>query len=282
MSLILLSPSSLLSISDGDTPEVKMGVRMLGIDTPELHFPGNSNPEKQDPILLKLPEKDVFKKLPEELKNYLLPRLEGAGKRQKKWAKLAKVALEEIVDVSFYSVGKGKTLSNSPFVKGENQSSSLKKRDTEGRKFNRGNRKIFLAVGKEVIDCYGRILAYCGPYLTKEERKVLGQPDTFNLKMLKLGFAISNIHSGNLPKDEDIELVIKAVKEAREKKMGFWSEKDKILHGYEFRALVRMSEGEKGFRYKVGDLRDHLSGKEMKFYKPEEYIKIEEEFRVFK
>ena len=27
-SLILLSPSSLLSISDGDTPEVKMGVRM--------------------------------------------------------------------------------------------------------------------------------------------------------------------------------------------------------------------------------------------------------------
>ena len=29
MPLILLSPSSLLSISDGDTPEVKMGVRMV-------------------------------------------------------------------------------------------------------------------------------------------------------------------------------------------------------------------------------------------------------------
>ena len=268
-----------------------MGVRMLGIDTPELHFPGNSNPEKQDPILAELHKSALFKKLPEELKNYLLPRLEGAGSRQKKWAKLAKVALEEIVDVSFYSVEKGKTLSNSPFVKGENQSVSLKKRNNKTLKQRtlktRGydsvkRRKIFLACGKEVIDCYGRILAYCGPYLTKEERKVLGQPDTFNLKMLKLGFAISNIHSGNLPKDEDIELVIKAVKEAREKKMGFWSEKDKILHGYEFRALVRMSEGEKGFRYKVGDLRDHLSGKEMKFYKPEEYIKIKEEYRVFK
>jgi endonuclease YncB( thermonuclease family) len=36
--LIVLSPSSLLSISDGDTPEVKMGVRMLGIDAPELHL----------------------------------------------------------------------------------------------------------------------------------------------------------------------------------------------------------------------------------------------------
>ena len=40
MPLALISLSSLLSISDGDTPEVKMGVRMLGIDTPELHFPG--------------------------------------------------------------------------------------------------------------------------------------------------------------------------------------------------------------------------------------------------
>jgi endonuclease YncB( thermonuclease family) len=35
---IVLSPASLLSISDGDTPEVKMGVRMLEIDAPELHF----------------------------------------------------------------------------------------------------------------------------------------------------------------------------------------------------------------------------------------------------
>ncbi len=33
MPLILLSPSSLLSISDGDTPEVKMGVRMPGVVT---------------------------------------------------------------------------------------------------------------------------------------------------------------------------------------------------------------------------------------------------------
>jgi hypothetical protein len=29
--LIVLSPSSLLSISDGDTPEVKMGVRKLRV-----------------------------------------------------------------------------------------------------------------------------------------------------------------------------------------------------------------------------------------------------------
>jgi hypothetical protein len=37
--VIQLTPSQQLSISDGDTPEVKMGRRMLVIDTPELPFP---------------------------------------------------------------------------------------------------------------------------------------------------------------------------------------------------------------------------------------------------
>ena len=37
----------------------------------------------------------------------------------------------------------------------------------------------------------------------------------------------------------------------------------------------------KGFRYKVGDLRDFLEGKKIKFQKAEEYINIEEEYRVF-
>jgi hypothetical protein len=32
----------------------------------------------------------------------------------------------------------------------------------------------------------------------------------------------------------------------------------------------------------VKNVRANLSGKETKFYKPEEYINIEEEFRVFK
>jgi hypothetical protein len=42
-----------------------------------------------------------------------------------------------------------------------------------------------------------------------------------------------------------------------------------------------MANGEKGFRYKVGDLRDFLEGKKINFRKAEEYINIEEEYRVF-
>jgi len=45
--------------------------------------------------------------------------------------------------------------------------------------------------------------------------------------------------------------------------------------------MLRMANGEKGFRYKVGDLRDFLEGKKINFRKAEEYINIEEEYRVF-
>lgn len=251
MSLILLNPSSLISISDGDTPEVKMGVRMVGIDTPELHFPGNSSPEKSDPLLAKLPSTAQFKKLPKELREYLEPRLEKGGEIQKKWALKAKEALERIV--------------------------------SEGLKREKGGRrKVFLACGKEVIDCYGRILAFAGPFMTKEEREEFGQPDTFNLRMLKEGFAVSNIHFPNIPKEEDIKLAVDAVRNAKKKGLGFWKEKQKILLGYEFRALVRLAKGEKGFRYKVGDLREILAGKKVEYQKAEEYIFIPEEYRVFK
>jgi hypothetical protein len=42
-----------------------------------------------------------------------------------------------------------------------------------------------------------------------------------------------------------------------------------------------MANGEKGFRCKVGDLRDFLEGKKIKFQKAEEYINLQEEYRVF-
>ena len=37
-----------LRITDGDTPYISVSIRMLSIDTPEVHYPGNQKPSKQD------------------------------------------------------------------------------------------------------------------------------------------------------------------------------------------------------------------------------------------
>lgn len=43
-----LGSKSFERITDGDTPYISMSIRMLSIDTPEVHYPGNSNPERHD------------------------------------------------------------------------------------------------------------------------------------------------------------------------------------------------------------------------------------------
>ena len=54
-----------------------------------------------------------------------------------------------------------------------------------------------------------------------------------------------------------------------------------ILHGYEFRALVRLARNEGGFSYKVTDLREYLKGKTTTPLDPEQYIQLPEEYRIF-
>jgi hypothetical protein len=54
----------------------------------------------------------------------------------------------------------------------------------------------------------------------------------------------------------DQKLAVSAVQAALKKSLGFWAEAGLILHGYEFRSLVRLASGEKGFSYLVHDLRN--------------------------
>ena len=43
-----------LRATDGDTPYVSVSIRMLSIDTPEVHYPGNTKPSRQDDNLAQL------------------------------------------------------------------------------------------------------------------------------------------------------------------------------------------------------------------------------------
>ena len=49
-----LGTKQLTKISDGDTPQVSFSIRMLSIDTPEVHYPGTQSPSKHDSKLAQL------------------------------------------------------------------------------------------------------------------------------------------------------------------------------------------------------------------------------------
>ncbi|HNQ78970.1 MAG TPA: thermonuclease family protein [Acidobacteriota bacterium] len=269
MPALVLHPSKSLMVGSGGSPVIDMRMKLVGIDTPEPRFPEGLSSQRYDEALLRLPATAPFQNLPGELRKHLESRLEGAGTRQKKWSLPAKHALERIVEDGLRVEGNPSPAP--PLPKGEG--ATVKKK---GKR-----RKLFLAVGRESFDCYGRLLAYVAPYMSREEREQEGHPETFNLRMVREGWAVSCIHGGNMPKIKDLALVVSAVKEARREMRGFWAEREKMLHGYEFRALVRMSRGEKGFRYRVADLRDHLLGRSMHLLPAEEYVGIDEEYRVF-
>ena len=49
-----LGTTKLERITDGDTPYISMAIRMLSIDTPEVHYPGTEDPSKHDAKLKEL------------------------------------------------------------------------------------------------------------------------------------------------------------------------------------------------------------------------------------
>ena len=51
-----LGTKQFLRATDGDTPYISLSVRMLSIDAPETHYPGNSRPSNSDAELARLVE----------------------------------------------------------------------------------------------------------------------------------------------------------------------------------------------------------------------------------
>ncbi len=49
-----LGKKRFLRATDGDTPYISVSVRVLSIDTREVHYPGNQKPSKQDANLAQL------------------------------------------------------------------------------------------------------------------------------------------------------------------------------------------------------------------------------------
>jgi len=228
--------------TDGDTPTVSLNIRLINVDAPEVHYPGNSKPSNHDKLLANLLQTHggMF---PPELRHYLAPRLKGKpGTDQETWGNKAREAFKQIAD-------------------------ELLEYDAEK---NRYRRKVFLTIGESPFDRYKRLLAYVAPEEQDEKKRI-----TFNLLLAREGWVVNYIIFPNIPKPKDLELLQDAVHSARTKKKGFWKQPCLLL-GYEFRYAVNTGK-DKAW----GPERYCADVSTARLYLPGDYFRVSPENRLF-
>lgn len=209
-----LSNIKFLHASDGDTPNISLSVRMLSVDAPEKHYPGNAKPSNYDSKLLQLSRWIADKKAPisEGLGAYLYSRLAtgSAGTLQLQQGEAAEAFFMRLINA---------------FLKKESG----------------GIRSLFIRTADETFDSYGRLLAYIAPKYTKAELAAMNrwQRSTFNLMMVRGGWGSSFMIYPSLPSFEDMEMMQQAAREAFIERRGF-NANPLSLAGYEFRMVVRL------------------------------------------
>ena len=209
-----LGKKKYLRATDGDTPYISVPIRMLSIDTPEVHYPGTKKPSKSDDDLMQLAEwiDAGYAPVSDGLGAHLYPRLATgtAGTLHEGQGKAATTAFEEL----------------------------LTERLTKpsGRK-----RSAYIRAADQHFDQYGRLLAYMAPSYSKKERETLSRDElaSFNHLMVKSGWAATFIIFPSIPAYPDLVDFQEAAKTAYERRIGAWAD-PLALTGYEFRMCIKL------------------------------------------
>ena len=259
-----LGTKQLTKISDGDTPQISFSIRMLSIDTPEVHYPGTQSPNKQDEKFAQLAQWLTQGKAPIDgaLGVFLRPKLAtgSAGTLQKQQGDQAAKAFQDLLDAKLTK--------------------------PNGRK-----RSVFLRTADEKFDQYGRVLAYVAPSYEPEELVGLTsmQRATFNLLMVENGWAAPFPIYPSLPKYSDLVLFQSVAEAAAVEKRGTYAD-PMSLTGYEFRMCVRLwevtNELEKGKKLSESERsgwieRFCVDMTTRQIYFPQDYYRVEPFNRVF-
>jgi endonuclease YncB( thermonuclease family) len=207
-----------ISAPDGDTLNIQQPLRMVSCDTPEKEgYAGKAVTVQKilDACRQKLLD-GFYNDIPEATRNFLITRLKSnAAKVHIKAGKDASRQFEVI-------------------------------RDTLIKKGPRKYHPVAVIPSGEVIDSYGRMLAYIARYFDKATLPPKTSPErkTFNLLMIEYGWAVLFPIYPSLPKDkQDLETLIKAAESAWEKKKGMFGKYGTdILLPYEFRMCVKLGE----------------------------------------
>jgi endonuclease YncB( thermonuclease family) len=211
-------PHTLSRISDGDTPVIDQPVRMVSVDTPEKAEYAGLPPTAQvklDRCRQRLQD-GTYQHLPETLRTYLLERLtQDAAERHINAGIRASQEFQALLD----------------------------------RRLTRpdgARRKVATVPTGELIDRYGRLLAYLAPWFSGSASDPLPPRDdpqrrTFNLDMVEAGWGALFLIYPSLPQNNDLNLLLSAAATAWDGRRGAWAEfGETLLLGYEYRACIKL------------------------------------------
>jgi endonuclease YncB( thermonuclease family) len=207
----------LLRSSDGDTPLVEQPIRMVSCDTPEKagYAGGPIVAQAKLDVARERLAGGFYDELPAALRRHFIARLgPGAALRHLDAGQRASEEFERLL------------------------ARRLLRPD--------GTRRALAVVPTgELIDRYGRLLAYFAPYFRKPELPPKGDPErrTFNCDMVALGWSAFFPLYPSLPSDDDLALVVAAAIDAWTRRLGAWHEfGSRLLLAYEYRMAIKLAE----------------------------------------
>lgn len=216
------NPQRFLRASDGDTPVIEQPIRLVSVDTPEKNRyaggPTKSQP-KLDECKNRL-ENGFYDNIPKQTRDYLI-------------AKLTNQAAQKHIDAGFRATAEFEKI--------------LEDRLT---KPNDKERKLGVIPTGEVVDRYGRLLAYIVPWYDGDPKDPLppkSSPDrkTFNLNLVENGWGCIFPIYPSLPRNDDLNVLINAAENAWNNKLGMWKEfGEDILLAYEFRLCIKLHDAD--------------------------------------
>lgn len=214
LNLPALGSRALVDVTDGDTPNIRMPVRMLSVDTPEVTARTEARAATIDAEFSELAAWIRAGKAPVSpaFAEHLLPRLETGG--------AASLQLRQ----------------------GQAASAFLKERIEQRLKRPKGApRALFVRAAEQPFDDNGRLLAYLAPNYSARELAELSreQRATFNLDLVASGWAAPFVIYPSVPGELDLPLLLAAALGAIERRRGLWAEPLALL-AYEYRAVERL------------------------------------------
>jgi endonuclease YncB( thermonuclease family) len=209
-----LGARALVDVTDGDTPNIRMPIRLLSVDTPEVTARTVQRALAIDQEFAQLAEwiRQGRAPISQSFAEFLLPKLE---------------------------TGRAGSLQ---FEQGQ-AASAFAKANTEARltRPNGTKRNLFIRIADQAFDDNGRLLAYVAPNYSVAERATMPRKDraTFNLDLVESGWAAPFMIYPAIPGELDLPLLLEAANSAMSAPRGIWTNPHTLL-AYEYRAVEKL------------------------------------------